>query len=152
MREYDTIEKAILQNDIIGLREAVGIICYMDKDFSTGEFDEVVEYILQRGIQLKDSKLNGKLVSETKKEYTEDDFVMAVFELKNNFCDERIRDVKKIGRSLYKKRDAEQTESINYKEKVVGKDPNVQSHQKPIYLIAIGVVLVAIVGLVLLLR
>ena len=103
MQRYEAVENGILNNDIKGLREAVGTLCYTSRDFSSGEFDEVVAYVEKRGIKLKDDKLEGELVSEGKTTYTDEDFAYAVFELKNNFCDERIADVKKIGKALYGK-------------------------------------------------
>ena len=42
-----------------------------------------------------------QLVSDEKSEYTAEDFSEAVFLLKENFCKERINDVKKIGKALY---------------------------------------------------
>lgn len=141
MRKYDSIEKAILENDIERLREGIGSICYVDGAFSTGEFDEVVNYVLQKGIRLKDSELKGKLVSDKKSNYTEDDFVNAVFELKNNFCDERIRDVKKIGRSLYKKENTDQTKlaKINTKH-LTSSSINNKNNTKQIATILAGVI------------
>lgn len=103
MQRIDAIEKAIKLNDIEGLRVAIADVCYIRRDFSTGEFDELVDYVINKGIELKDDKLVGQLISEGKTTFTEDDFPMAILELKENFCDERIEDVKKIGRALYGK-------------------------------------------------
>lgn len=102
MQKYDAIEKAILEKDVNRLREAMGDICYTNRSFSDGEFDQVLGYIGSKGIDIFDLQLNGKLISEDKSEYSDDDFARAVFELKKNFCLERINDVKKIGKILYK--------------------------------------------------
>ena len=106
MKKIESVEKAILLEDIEGLREIIASICYVRRDFSTGEFDELVDYVINKGIELKDDKLVGQLISEGKTTFTEDDFPMAILELKENFCDERIEDVKKIGRALYGKKRA----------------------------------------------
>lgn len=104
MRKYESIEAGIANNDIAALREAVGSLCYTDRDFSDGEFDEAVKYVEGRGIKLREDTLSGPpTISSQKTEFTDDDFADAVFELKENFCDERIADVKNIGRVLYGK-------------------------------------------------
>lgn len=119
MQKYESIEKGIKEKDIKGLRESVGSICYVDRDFSDGEFDQVLSYIESKNINIKDDKLVGNLISSQKSTYNDEDFARAVFELKKNFCDERINDVKKIGKDLYSSK-----ENVNNK-----KDPNVKSHQ-----------------------
>ena len=101
MQKYDAIEKGIKEKDIEGLRESVGSICYANRDFSNGEFDQVLSYIESKNINIKDDKLVGNLISREKNTYNDEDFARAVFELKKNFCDERINDVKKIGKDLY---------------------------------------------------
>ena len=102
MNAYETIEKAISNNDIEALREAIGSICYTSRDFSSGEFDEAVRYVESKGIKLKDNAIIGApTISSQKREFTDQDFARAIFELKKNFCDERIEDVKTIGKSLY---------------------------------------------------
>ena len=127
MQKYDAIERGIIEHDIILLREAIGNICYTNRSFSNGEFDEVLSYIEKKGVKIKDEGLKGELVSEGKKSFSEEDFGDAVFELKENFCDERIADVKKIGRALYgtskKPTPAVSQNNLN------GAVPNVQSHQ-----------------------
>ncbi|MCD7828643.1 MAG: hypothetical protein LUG85_08960 [Clostridiales bacterium] len=102
MQRYEAIENGIKNNDVRALREAIGSICYTSRDFSSGEFDEAIKYVESHGIKLKDSELVGEpLISSRKSTFTDDDFADAVFELKNNFCDERIKDVKTIGKKLY---------------------------------------------------
>ena len=112
MQEYLAIENGIRDNDIEGLREAIGSICYTCRDFSNGEFDEAVEYVLDKGVALMDPCLDGELVSP-KEEYTDEDFALAVFELKRNFCPERIEDVKTVGRALYQGESFSEGEEIS---------------------------------------
>ena len=146
MQKYDAVEKGIANNDIKALREAIGSICYTNRDFSNGEFFEVVSYVESKGIKLKDDTLLGdEPVSRIKLEFDEDDFTRAVFELKRNFCDERIKDVEIIGKKLYGKKNSQNDISTNRvlqqtQEKVIRKEtvsrnvesgefPNSQSHQ-----------------------
>ena len=146
MQKYDAVEKGIANNDIKALREAIGSICYTNRDFSNGEFFEVVSYVESKGIKLKDDTLLGaEPVSKIKSEFNEDDFTRAVFELKRNFCDERIKDVETIGKKLYEKKVTQNEASTNRVEKQTqervsqkqtvnrnvesGEFPNSQSHQ-----------------------
>lgn len=143
MQRYDAIENGIEKNDINALREAVGSICYTSRDFSSGEFDEIVRYVEAKGIKLKDDALIGSpLISSTKSSFSDEDFARAVFELKQNFCDERIGDVKKIGKALYASDKQEP-----------GKRPNAQSHQQEsrLPMIAGLVAVVIIIAVVILL-
>ena len=109
--KYSAVEKGIKENDIDALREAIGTLPYR-RSFDTGEFYQLVKYVESRGIKLKDKELKGKLISDGKDTFTEDDFAKAIFELKRNFCDERIKDVKKIREILRdKKKDKSTNES-----------------------------------------
>jgi hypothetical protein len=146
MQKYEPIEKAIEENDIDTLRGLIGTICYTSRDFSNSEFDEVVAYVISKGIKLKDDKLVGDLVSAGKTTYTEDDFTSAVYELKKNFCDERINDVKKIGKALYK---TSAPKTSNASQKQTGTSPNAESHQKSNALPIMVLVAVAVVAVVL---
>lgn len=101
--KYDTIEQALTNNNTDKLREYVASIFYNSRDNLNGEIDAMLGYIEVRGIKIKDDKLNGKLISDGKDTYTDEDFKKAVYELEKNFCGERINDVKKIGKALYGK-------------------------------------------------
>lgn len=101
--KYDTIEQALTNNNTDKLREYVASIFYNSRDNLNGEIDAMLGYIEARGIKIKDDKLNGKLISDGKDTYTDEDFKKAVYELEKNFCGERINDVKKIGKALYGK-------------------------------------------------
>ena len=136
MQKYDAIENGIAQNDVKALREAIGSICYTNRDFSNGEFFEAIKHVESKGIQLKDAGLVGNpTISSQRSEFTDEDFAKAIFELKRNFCDERIQDVKTIGEKLYGKKDVASksvSEGNDYtmKRSSVGTFPNHQSHQK----------------------
>lgn len=99
--KYNAIENGIKNKDIKSLRETIGSICYTNRNFSDGEFDEAIKYVESKGIKIKE-KYDGKgLIHTGKSSFTDEDFARAVFNLKKNFCDERIKDVKTIGKSLY---------------------------------------------------
>ena len=151
MQNYETIEQKIADNDVSSLRESIGNICYIDRDFSSGEFDEVLRYVESKGIKLKDDTLDGELISDGKTAYTDEDFARAVFMLKKNFCNERIADVKKIGKALYKK-----TAPVSVKSSQTGTNPKkAQSHREESNLgqilpVAIGIAIILIAIIILL--
>ena len=72
-----------------------------------------------------DKEVKGSLISEGKTTYSEDDFADAVFLLKENFCKERIADVKKIGRAVYGKK-----KPSSLPRYTPGNRPNPSSHRK----------------------
>lgn len=152
MQRYEAIEQGIARKDIRALREAIGTICYLNRDFSSGEFDEAVRYVESKGIRLKDDRLIGDPpVSSQKSLFTDDDFGTAVFELKENFCDERIEDVKKIGKALYSVKEQPKPEARQQTGQTKhGTDPNAQSHQTNDALLVAGLVAAAVIILLLL--
>lgn len=162
MQKYEAIENGIANNDIKALREAIGSIIYTNRDFSNGEFFEVIKYVESKGIRIKDSELVGSpTISSQKNDYTDEDFAKAIFQLKKNFCDERINDVKTIGEKLYgdnktkisksvQKAESAKVEGQNNKAKA-GVDPNLKSHQQKVNpVVVIG--LVAVVVIIVLVR
>lgn len=155
MQRYEAIEDGIEKKDIKALREAIGSIIYTSRNFSSGEFDEAVKYVESKGIKLKDDALIGKpTISSQKNQFTEEDFVRAIFELKKNFCDERIQDVKHISKTLYSSKAQSQPDLTASRaiSKDAGKLPNQQSHQKKDNtLIIVGLVAVIVIVIVILL-
>lgn len=142
MQRYEAIENGIKNNDISALREAIGSICYTSRDFSSGEFDEAIKYVESKGIKIKDDMLIGNTtISSTKEDFTDEDFADAVFELKNNFCDERINDVKIIGKKLYGRIHKEDNET-NISN---GASPNHQSHQSGLIILVAIIIIVIVV-------
>lgn len=144
MQKYESIEKGIMENDVASLRESVGSICYTCRDFSNGEFDEAVAYVMSKGIKLLDDALVGTLVSAGKDSYTDADFARAVFELKRNFCKERIEDVKRIGIALYRKHENNEIPPAQENDA----RPKEQRHQAEMIkmgLVAIGLAIIAVI-------
>lgn len=113
MIKNEMIEKGLREKDLSSLREALGQFCYVNRSFSSSEFDSACEYVERRlkesGLSLMEP-LKGELVSAGKTGYSEDDFARAVMMLKQNFSKERIDDVKKIGRALYTESDRKRAE------------------------------------------
>ncbi len=116
MNTYDEIEEAIEAKDVPRLRNAVTMLAYADPDFSRGLMDEQIQHIESNGIKLKDDELIGDpLISEVKSEFTDDDFPEAVYNLKENFCDDRLNDLKIIAKAVKSKPSNEQNLASNPK-------------------------------------
>ncbi|MCI7061692.1 MAG: hypothetical protein MR965_05760 [Lachnospiraceae bacterium] len=152
MRKYKAIENGIAKGDIKALREALGSISYTNRDFSNGEFDEAVEYVKSKGIKIMDESLVGDpAISSQKKTFTDADFAKAIFELKKNFCEERIEDVKTIGRSLYSKNDESVEKTDHHADtgsNKNGQSPNVSGHQQSKIPMVLGLVAVVVIVVV----
>lgn len=100
------VQECIANNDIRGLKGAFVGIIFSDRSFSKGEFDDTLDYIRKESnLKILESFDNGEILSKkiSGGNITEDDFEEAVYNLKVNFCTERIDDVKKLGRALYGK-------------------------------------------------
>ena len=81
------------------------MMVYTDRAFLHGEFEKVITYVINIcGIRdlfepfCSDPPMR---TSYPDKNYNKEDFTKAVYELKKNFCQERIQDVKIIGRFVY---------------------------------------------------
>ena len=149
MQKYDAIENGIVNDDVKSLREAIGSMCYINRDFSNTEFFEVIKYVESKGVKLKDKTLIGNTISSQKNEFSDEDFAKAIFELKRNFCDERIKDVETIGKKLYGKK----TTPVKMVKPSMqaGKAPNQESHQRSQMPVVIGGLVAVIVILILIL-
>ena len=102
--KFDFMDKDIEKNDVQMLRNRIGNIIYTSRDFSSGDFDAAIKYVESKGIKLKEpynSKYELVLNKKDLSECTREDFAAAVFNLKENFCTERINEVKKIGKYMY---------------------------------------------------
>ena len=100
------IKECINNRDLKGLRGALTTIIYRDRNFSTGDFDNSVDYTINK-CQIKEvyqpfDKMEPLFNDSIKSRmFTEENFGDAIYELKVNFCKERIDDVKIIGKELY---------------------------------------------------
>lgn len=97
--------------------------------------------------------IGNPTISSQKTTFTDEDFADAVFELKKNFCQERISDVKTIGKKLY---GTQKPEGKNGQASQGESRPKGESHQPKQEwrkIVVIGVVaIVAVIVLVLLIK
>lgn len=107
----DLVDQGIQENDMMCVRRALTSMCPFDRAFTQGKFDNGIEYVLrEKGIS-EDKlyvafdptlfPLMRERVDTKDSTLTEDDYTHAVFYLTENFCKERIEDVKKLGRYLF---------------------------------------------------
>lgn len=99
----DLMKQAIEEKCELSIKSCLKGIIYSDRSFSNNEFDDALEYIKSSGVNLYKA-YDGKelLFNEAKKSaLTDDDFTKAVFLLTENFCEERIRDLKNIAKIVY---------------------------------------------------
>lgn len=107
----DKLKHYIEQKDLDAVREHIGTMIYTDRAFLHGEFESAVNYVIEECYMTELFESFNPLPPLKSKSGTTDfkeaDFTEAVFELKSNFCRERIEDVKTIGRYLYKQMQSE---------------------------------------------
>lgn len=118
------VEECIERSDIRGLKGAFVGIIFSDRSFSSGDFDNTLSYIKSKtNINVMESFDNGELLSNkiNSGRVTEDDFEEAVYNLKVNFSKERIDDVKKLAKVLYRKTN---------KTQIIGREGNSQGKKQ----------------------
>ena len=135
----DLMKQAIEEKCELSIKSCLKGIIYSDRSFSNNEFDDALEYIKSSGIDLyKAYDGKGLLFSEAKKTIlTDDDFTKAVFLLTENFCEERIQDLKNIAKVLYPAKSEEKgkinTSKNNY---------NIKNNRNTKIIAVIGVIVI----------
>lgn len=111
-RQIENLDKSIANKDYIGLREFLCLPIKVDPTFRTHAFRDGIEYVIEKKGFPKDmlyepfdaneGELYGDRVKNQDVSLCKQDFSKAVFNLGYNFCEERIADVEKLGKFLYK--------------------------------------------------
>lgn len=104
----DLVDKALQEENLRSARCVVANICPFDRTFTTGEFEDALEYVRDiKGVDIYEpfdaslKPLYTERVDRKDPTLEEDDFAVSVAYLKENFCPERIEDTKKLGRYLF---------------------------------------------------
>lgn len=98
VNEY--LEEAIANGNVVRIRSAFTVIAHEDPSFSTGKFNEALEYV-------KSKNIDGLFVPyderpfQPKEEWNEDYWALIVSSLVDNFCMERINHLRDVSRILY---------------------------------------------------
>ena len=92
------LEAAVAEKNVVHIKSALTSIALKDRNFSTGEFDEALRFVAARGINLYEpfDGENFKTESEWDKNYWQ--YIKS--SLEDNFCQERIDLLKRIGRKI----------------------------------------------------
>lgn len=101
------MEKCIAGHDLTSIKRVLTSSIYFDPTFESDDFDAGVRYVTQiRKLSIWDP-FNGQpplmaaRVDKKDTTLTTDDFAISVSNLSRNFCQERIDDVKKLGKYCY---------------------------------------------------
>lgn len=104
----DLVDKALSEGNLRSARRVISNICPADRTFTTGEFEDALEYVRDvKGVDIFEpfdpslKPLYAERVDRKDPTLEEDDFAASVACLKENFCPERIEDTKKLGRYLF---------------------------------------------------
>lgn len=104
----DLVDKALREGNLRSVQRTICDICPSDRTFTTGEFEDALEYVRDiKGVDIYEpfdpslKPLYAERVDRKDPTLEEDDFAVSVAYLKENFCPERIEDTKKLGRYLF---------------------------------------------------
>ena len=107
-RQTDLMDEALQKGNLDSARCVIANLCPFDRTFTTGKFDDALEYAHKiKGVNLYvpfDSTLDPLYTDRIMRNdptLEEKDFAYSVAMLKENFCPERIEDTKKLGRYLF---------------------------------------------------
>jgi len=133
--EPNNLVKECMKNeDIMGLRGALIGIILGDRTLSNEKLDNTLNFIASKNINIYEKFDGGDIVFNTveNRNFTEENYSEAIFNLKSNFCKERITDVKNISKELYGS-NPKKEESVSITDKNGG-DPGKKqtSHQREV--------------------
>lgn len=110
-RLTDKVDQGIREHNMEDIRLALTSTCQFDRSFTREAFKDGLDYVLKvkgvskdelyEGFDPEMGPLFGGRVDGRDETLTEEDFSYAVGYLTENFCPERIEDVKKLGRYLF---------------------------------------------------
>lgn len=96
----DYFEEAILNSNLVRIRSAFTVIAHEDPSFSTGKFQQALEYVKSKNIEGLFVEFDRRTF-QPEEEWNEDYWALIVSSLVDNFCMERINHLKDISHVLY---------------------------------------------------
>lgn len=154
MEKYDIrelIKESTELGDIESLRRTLIMMIHHDENFSKGYFENSIKYIKENIDSSKKDKIYEKLdtnipmiLNHKKDNFTKDDFIDAICRLKQNFCIERVEEVKKIGKALYDNK--QEVNSIKIQSTSGGPSSN-RSKKKQMKLVMLILIIGILLGL-----
>lgn len=104
----ERVDRALQSGNIRIVKQLLVNVCKFDRTFSTGEFEDAMEYVCKvKGVNIFEpldetlKPLYSERVDRKDPTLGEDDFTASAVCLMENFCPERIEDTKKLGRYLF---------------------------------------------------
>lgn len=104
----ERVDRALESGNIRIVKQLLVNVCKFDRTFSTGEFEDAMEYVCKvKGVNIFEPldetlrPLYSERVDRKDPTLGEDDFTASAVCLMENFCSERIEDTKKLGRYLF---------------------------------------------------
>lgn len=151
------MQDQIDKGSVSGIKTCLIGIIFSDRTLSNNKFEEAIAYIKKEdNIRLMENYDGGALVKHIK-EYSQsntEDFKEAVFLLKNNFCEERIEELKNIANVVYPSEKIIKNETEkNYDYKISTQNKNHEKSDEKkmkitILILGIAIATIAIVNLI----
>lgn len=109
----NTFKQDVEKGSVIHIRDELTTICHEDRSFSTGKFDAYLDYAKKANISGLFDTFDGEDF-KPKNEWDKDYWSYITASLMDNFCNERIRHLKEVGKHVYgKSATTEASESID---------------------------------------
>lgn len=147
-----TLEEALESKNIGRIRSVFYTIAHEDPSFSTGKFRQTLDFVKGKEISgLFDIFDGGEFKDES--EWTSEYWADVASELMDNFCEERINHLQKVGQKIFPVQVKKNNTPIQQMQNKTGQSiqqENHQSSQKIGILIGIGVIVVIVILLVVL--
>lgn len=106
-QRIEELEDAIQKNSLVGIYSVFYTIAHGDPNFSTGKFWDVFSYVKSKNISGFLQEFDGEEFQEEDK-WDEEYWAYIASSLIDNFCEERIRHLEKVGKKLYPNQRIEQ--------------------------------------------
>lgn len=119
----EDVDACVLADDRNGLLNALVSVCFRDRNFSTGEFDDGLQYVTSKYPEEKlydascfpEYPLYAPKI-EMQEELEQDAFPTALTYLRFNFCKDRIADTRRLGQYLYPESTSQSSQQKECKE------------------------------------
>lgn len=100
MEKIAALEEAIAKKSLVGIYSVFYTIAHGDPNFSSGKFREALRYVKAQNIEGFIQEFDGEEF-EPEDSWDEDYWALVASSLVDNFCEERIDHLEKIGRRVY---------------------------------------------------
>jgi hypothetical protein len=146
-----TLEEALESKNVGRIRSVFYTIAHEDPGFSTGKFRATLNFVKSKDISGLFDVYDGKAFKD-ESEWNNEYWADVASELMDNFCEERINHLQKVGRKLYPSQ-VKKKETQNRQNQEGSKQPiqleHYQQKQEIGKLIGIGAVVIVVIVILL---